>query len=162
MFPGILQEATFLTILPGAICIWKKQRAGLKKPESFLAGNPGWCRATCQRIEAMQSKGDLATLLEDELKPRSLESFWQNYATALRYGECVGNLRRELLELVGPGDADALLSNVSRQDKLLASLGPVVGLARLARGGRHRRGGTVVPRGHRRPRVGHPGRGQPR
>ena len=35
---------------------------------------------------------------------------------------------------MGVEDADALLSNVSSQDELLASLGPVVGLARLARG----------------------------
>jgi phosphohistidine swiveling domain-containing protein len=129
-----LPEATPLTILPGAIRMWRKQRAGLKNLESFLAGNPGWCRATCQRIEAIRSKEELATLVVDELKPRSLVSFWQNYATALRYGELVGKLRRELLELVGPADADALLSNVSRQDELLASLGPVVSLARLARG----------------------------
>jgi phosphohistidine swiveling domain-containing protein len=129
-----LPEATPLTILPGAIRMWREQRAGLKNLEPFLAGNPGWCQAMCQRIEAIGNGDELATLVVDELKPRSLECFWQNYATALRYGELVGKLRRELVELVGPADADALLSNVSRQDELLASLGPVVGLARLARG----------------------------
>jgi phosphohistidine swiveling domain-containing protein len=129
-----LPEATPLTILPGAIRMWRKQRAGLKNLESFLAGNPGWCRATCRRIEAMHSNEELAALVVEELKPRSLECFWQNYATALRYGEWVGKLRRELAELVEAADADALLSNVSRQGELLASLGPVVGLARLARG----------------------------
>jgi phosphohistidine swiveling domain-containing protein len=129
-----LPEATPLTILPGAIRMWRKQRAGLKNLESFLAGNPGWCQAMRQRIEAIRNRDELATLFVDELKPRSLESFWRNYVTALRYGEWVGKLRRELLELVGSADADALLSNVSRQGELLASLGPVVGLARLARG----------------------------
>ena len=129
-----LPEATFLTILPGAIRMWRKQRAGLKNLEPFLAGNPGWCRAMCRHIEAIGTGDELATVVVDELKPRSLECFWQNYATALRYGELVGKLRRELAELLGPADADALLSNVSRPGELLASLGPVVGLARLARG----------------------------
>ncbi len=129
-----LPEATRLAILPGAIRMWRKHRAGLKSLDSFLAQNPGWCRAMCQRIEATHSKEKLATLALDEFSPRSVESFWRNYATALRYGEQVGKLRRELVGLVGSEDADALLSNVSRQDALLASLGPVVGLARLARG----------------------------
>jgi len=129
-----LPEATPLAILPGAIRMWRKQRAGLKNLESFLGENLSWCRDMCRRIEAMHSKEELATLLVDELKPRSLEAFWGNYSTALRYGEQVGKLRRDLTALVGAAAADALLSNVSRQDELLASLGPVVGLARLARG----------------------------
>jgi phosphohistidine swiveling domain-containing protein len=129
-----LPEATFLTILPGAIRMWSKQRAALRNLETFLAGNPGWCRAMCRRIEAIGNGDELATLVLNEFRPRSLESFWRNYATILRYGERVGKLRRELMGLVGPADADALLSNVSRQDELLASLGPVVSLARLAQG----------------------------
>jgi phosphohistidine swiveling domain-containing protein len=129
-----LPEATLFAILPGAIRMWRKQRAGLKNLESFLSRNPGWCRAMCQRIEAIRNRDELARLALDGFIPRSIESFWRNYVTALRYGELVGKLRRELIELVGSADADALLSNVSRQDELLASLGPVVGLARLARG----------------------------
>jgi phosphohistidine swiveling domain-containing protein len=143
-------EATFLTILPGAIRMWRKQRAALRNLETFLAGNPGWCRAMCRRIEAIGNGDELATLVMDEFSPRSLESFWRNYATILRYGELVGKLRRELMGLVGPADADALLSNVSRQGELLASLGPVVGLARLARGEMSRE--TYLARwGHRGP-----------
>jgi hypothetical protein len=129
-----LPEATFLAILPNAIQMWRKQRAALKNLEAFLAENPGGCRAMCQRIQATRSRDELAALLLDELRPRSLESFWRNYVTALRYSERVGKLRRELTDLVGSADADALLSNVSRDHELLASLGPVVGLARVARG----------------------------
>jgi pyruvate,water dikinase len=49
-------------------------------------------------------------------------------------GQKSGKLRRELKELVGAEDADSLLSSVGLDDELLASLGPVVGLARVARG----------------------------
>ena len=52
----------------------------------------------------------------------------------LRYGEVVGKLRRELNARVGAVEADVLLSNVSGEEALLESLGPVVGLARVARG----------------------------
>ncbi len=128
-----LPEATLWAILPNAIRVRKKEREGLKNLAVFLAENPGWCRAMRQRIQATQTKDELV-LLMDEIEPRCLESFWRNYATALRYSERVGQLRRELVELVGAADADALLSNVSSHDELLASLGPMVGLARVARG----------------------------
>jgi pyruvate,water dikinase len=43
-------------------------------------------------------------------------------------------LRQELNELVGPDDANILISNLSDETGLLASLGPVIGIARVARG----------------------------
>ena len=129
-----LPEATPLAILPNAIRVRRKEKEGLKNLAAFVAENPGWCRAVCQQIQAMRIRDELASLLVSELRPRSLESFWRNYATALRYGERVARLRSELMELVGTTDADALLSNVSSHDELLASLGPVVGLAKVAHG----------------------------
>jgi phosphohistidine swiveling domain-containing protein len=127
--PGV----TLLTILPSALRVRRKEQGGLKNLAAFLAENPDWCRAMRRRAQALETRDELLSFL-DEMLPRAIESFWRNYATALRYGECVGPLRRELTELVGAADADALLSNVSGQDELLASLGPLVGLSRLARG----------------------------
>ena len=129
-----LPDATPLAVLPKAIRIRGKQNAGLKKLEAFLLENPDWCWETCRQIQAAQTKGELVGLLDNVLDPRTREAFWCNYATALRYSELVGKLRRELTALVGPADADTLLSNVSRSDALLASLGPMVGVARVARG----------------------------
>ncbi|MGD9049014.1 MAG: PEP/pyruvate-binding domain-containing protein, partial [Anaerolineae bacterium] len=128
--PGV----TLLSILPNALRVRRKEKQGLKNLDTFLAENPGWCRAMRRQIQATQTGKDLRSLLEAEIWPRSLESFWRNYATALRYSERVGPLRRQLKDLVGAADADALLSNVSGDDEVLASLGPVVGLARVARG----------------------------
>jgi pyruvate,water dikinase len=129
-----LPEATFLNVLPHALRVRRKEKAALKNVTKFVARNPAWCHEMRQRIGAMQTREELVSLMEDEIWPRSLESFWRNYATALHYSEHVARLRRELIEWVGAADADALLSNVSSQDELLASLGPVVGLARVARG----------------------------
>jgi pyruvate,water dikinase len=129
-----LPEATFFAVLPGAIRMLRKQRAALKDLPEFLAGNPGWCRALGKRIQGIESGQELAALFQEEFLPRVLQTFWRTVATVWRYGERAGRLRRELVDLVGVDDADALLSNVSSEDELLASLGPMVGLVRLARG----------------------------
>jgi len=129
-----LADATPLAVLPKALRVRRKQKAGLKNLEAFLLDNPAWCWKICHHIQAVQTEVELAGLLVNEILPRSREAFWRNYATALRYGEQVGKLRGELTTLVGPEDADVLLSNVSRSETLLASMGPVVGLARVARG----------------------------
>jgi phosphohistidine swiveling domain-containing protein len=128
-----LPEATLLAILPKGIPLRRKEKAALRSVAAYLSENPAWCRAARERIPSMQEE-ELASFLRDELSPRSSDAFWRNYATALRYGERVGRLRGELTDLVGAEDADALLSGVSGPDGLLASIGPVVGLARVARG----------------------------
>ena len=129
-----LPGAALLSILPNAIQARRKEKKGLKNLAAFLAENPGWCQAMQQRIQATGTRDELVSLLENEILPQSLESFWRNYATALDHGERAGRLRTQLLELVGATDADALLSSISSQDELLSSLGPLAGLSRVARG----------------------------
>jgi phosphohistidine swiveling domain-containing protein len=148
-----LPGATPMAILPNAIRMWRKQRAALKNLEAFLAENPGWCQAMCQRIQAVRTRDELAALAQwvpVEFKERTLQTFWRTMATAWLHGERVGKLRSELADLVGAADADTLLSSVSRRDALLASLGPVVGLARVARG-EMSRGAYLEQWGHRGP-----------
>ena len=72
--------------------------------------------------------------MEDEFWPRSLESFWRNYATALRYSERVGPLRKELTEWWEPQTRTRCCRTSAAMSGLLESLGPVVGLARVASG----------------------------
>jgi len=131
LFP--LPEATFWNVLPNALRVRRKEKQALKNLPAFLADSPGWCRTMRQRVQAAQSREQLLALM-DEFMPRARELFWRSYATALHHGERVGKLRRELTERVGATDADALLSNLSDEGELLASLGPLVGLARVARG----------------------------
>jgi pyruvate,water dikinase len=129
-----LPGATLFAVLPGVIRMWRKQREGLRDLDRFLSENPGWCSTMRRRIEAMENRDDLTALMEEVLEPRMLEGFWRTAATVWRYGQQVGKLRRQLIGLVGAADADVLLTNVSRGDEPLVSLGPVVGLARVARG----------------------------
>jgi len=128
--PGV----NLISILPNAVRARRKEKKGLQNLAAFLTESPGWCRTMRQRIQATGTRDGLISLLVNEIWPRSLESFWRNYATALDHGERAGRLRRELLELVSPTDADALLSSISSQDELLSSLGPLAGLDKVARG----------------------------
>jgi pyruvate,water dikinase len=128
-----LPEATLWTVLPGALRVLLRQRVALKDLEEFLGENPAWCDTARERIRAMATREGLARLA-GELTERCLATFWRTIATAWAYAERSGKLRRELKELVGAADADLLLSNVSGQGQLLASLGPMVGLARVYRG----------------------------
>jgi pyruvate,water dikinase len=121
-------------ILPQALRVRRRERQALKNADAFVAENPGWCRTVSKRIEATRTNQELISLLQRDILPHSLDSVWCNYATALRQGVHVSGLRRELLKLVDAADADALLTNLSSDVELLASLGPVVGLAQVSRG----------------------------
>ena len=128
--PGV----NLVSILPNAVRARRKEKKGLQNLAVFLAESPGWCRTMRQRIQATGTRDGLISLLVNEIWPRSLESFWRSYSTALDHGQRAGRLRRELLELVSATNADALLSSISSQDELLSSLGPLAGLDKVARG----------------------------
>jgi pyruvate,water dikinase len=131
--PGV----SFFTILPGAIKMLRKLRTARKSLDTFLRENPEWCLAQCQRIKLMQNKEELSFFYK-EYETRVADTFWRVYATFLHYGAITGKLRGELIEMVGTDDADIMLSNTSRYDELLPSLGPLVGLSELVRGEKSR------------------------
>jgi pyruvate,water dikinase len=129
-----LPAITLFSILPGSLRMLRKIRTATKGLNTFIKENPGWCRAQCQRISMIENNEELATLSVNELTPYVIDTFWRTIATAWRHAELTGKLRRQLTEMVDATDADELLSNVSGADELLSSLGPVVGLSKLARG----------------------------
>lgn len=129
-----LPKPPFFPLLRRALQIRKKQWEGNKKIPAFLAANRGWCNSRLQRIPQITEKSELIALFHNQNRPYSLSGFWMVVSSAWEYGEHTGVLRRDLTEWVGPEDADKLLSNVSGDVELLASLGPLVGLARVVRG----------------------------
>ena len=137
-FLAPLPGVSFFCILPGAIMMLRKTRTARKNLDTFIKENPDWCRAKCQQIQAMQDKEELSSFHAQEYQTRVAETFWRVYATFLHYAEITGKLRSELMEMVDADDVDTLLSNVSRNDELLSSLGPLVGLSELVRGQRSR------------------------
>lgn len=128
-----LPRLAFFPILLKGIRFQMKERGGCRNLPQFLTENPKWCRVMRQRIGAAQTQEE-AVRLWDEIIPYTNESMWRMASTAFRYAETISPLRSELTTLVGDEDTHALLSSVSTDSQLLASLGPVVGLAKVARG----------------------------
>jgi len=102
-----------------------------KKIPQFVADTPHWCAAMCERIRQTENPTELADLFRDEITPYSLYAFFVAFAAAT---DLPYRVESELRELVGAEDATTLLSNLSGLSSPLQSLGPVIGLAKVARG----------------------------
>ncbi|MBN1876021.1 MAG: pyruvate, phosphate dikinase, partial [Anaerolineae bacterium] len=121
------------TFLPGLFTVRKQMRTYARQAQMFLDTAMSWCAEMQQRIQIIQDKVLLATLWRDELLPYLRHTFWTLRGVTGKFTGPAGTLRRQLLDLVGEADANALLSNM-RSTGNLASLGPVLGLAKVARG----------------------------
>jgi phosphohistidine swiveling domain-containing protein len=122
-----------ISILFNGIRLQIRERAALRGLRSFLVENPEWCADMRRRTQTARTREAMIGLWS-EIEVHAAKAFWCVVSTVWRYAEVVAPLRRELTALVGEGDASALLSSVSTAGELLASLGPVVGLSRVARG----------------------------
>jgi phosphohistidine swiveling domain-containing protein len=125
---------TLLSVLPGLIKIRWKQTQDVRGLPALLAANPAWCTAMRRRIQGARTAAELVSLWTEEIKPYS-SRVWSAYLSgANHYADYATPLRRKLTGLAGPDDADALISGMSSQEELLASLGPLMGLSQMARG----------------------------
>jgi phosphohistidine swiveling domain-containing protein len=111
-----------------------KQKRGVRALPGYLATNPAWCRQMKERIRSEASDTSLATLWRQEIKPHIKQGVWTVLGTVDHSTNYTVRLRRDLTALVGPDDANVLIANLSDEGGLLPSLGPVVGLARVAQG----------------------------
>ena len=116
----------------------------------YLETNAAWCRGMRERIRAETSATSLAALWEDEIGPHVQQGAWIVLGTANHAADYTVGLRRDLADLVGPEDANLLIANLSEEGELLPSLGPVVGLAQVARG-EMARDAYLAQYGHRGP-----------
>jgi len=100
-----------------------------REVRTFIASCPGWCAAMRTRIQQAATPIEFANLWQGELRPYFGRA-WRMVRATL---ESNGVLRQSLIQLVGSADANALLSNLSGAGQL-ASLGPLVGISKMARG----------------------------
>jgi pyruvate,water dikinase len=128
-----LPRSTMLLALPRMIKLGLREKSGAKKVPAFLAANPDRCQAMRQRIQQIQAKPELVAFWSEEIQPELIAGIWL-LGGATQPLEATVKLKKELVELVGEADANALFSNLSSEDELLASLGPLVGVARVAQG----------------------------
>ena len=118
------------TMLPILYRIRKALRVSPEEIQIFVDTCRDWCTEMRSRIQMAEAPGELARLWRNELRPY-FGNAWRIGRASLD-SSLIGRLRRDLVELVGAADANALLSNLSGSDQL-ASLGPLVGVSKVAR-----------------------------
>jgi phosphohistidine swiveling domain-containing protein len=160
-----LSRWAMLRALPRMIKLGLKEKGGAKKVPAFLATNPDRCRALRRHIQQIQDSDALIAFWHEEIYPELADGA-MILGGATQPLEATVKLRKELTELVGEADANALFSNLSSDDDsnsdsgLLASLGPVVGVARVAQG-KMSRAEYLERYGHRGPHEAEPSMPRP-
>jgi pyruvate,water dikinase len=132
VFP--LAKRALLAVLFNVLRLQMRQRRAVRGLAADLAVNPAWCRTVGQQIGGAASAAELVSLWREAIEPHVRRSLPGVLGSASYASDYTSQLRRELTDLVGPNDADTLTSNVSGGSGELASLGPLLGLARVARG----------------------------
>jgi pyruvate,water dikinase len=127
-----LPRSVILTALPRFISLMLKERRGGKYVPEFLANNEANCHRLTKQLQNATTPALLA-IWQEEILPTLRNGLWI-MGGAVRPLEATDKVRRELVELVGEEDTNALFSHLSDEESLLASLGPVVGIARVAEG----------------------------
>ncbi|HEY3652440.1 MAG TPA: PEP/pyruvate-binding domain-containing protein [Streptosporangiaceae bacterium] len=125
-------KAIRLTV-PAVVVMARRIRASQKRMPEFLASAPGRCDRLRAEIEQTTDPAVLASLWPAKVRPL-VEEACDMLAAATAHGITLLSVPGKLATLVGEADSALLLSGQQADGALLASLGPVSGLARLARG----------------------------
>ncbi len=125
-------KATRLMV-PAAVAMLRRVRASQKRMPQFLAGAPSRCERLRAEIEQATDATLLASLWPEKVRPL-LEQACDMLAAAVTHGTTLLSGPGKLATLVGEADSALLLSGQQAEGLPLASLGPALGLAGLARG----------------------------
>ncbi|SDJ30629.1 pyruvate, water dikinase [Nonomuraea maritima] len=120
-------------VAPLAVRVQLRVRRTVKGLPAFLATARRTSEDLRERIAATGSGHDLALLAEREALPHLVTASRMLEAAGRQGGSTLVFTRDRLRRMVGDVDAEAMLTGVNA-DGELASLGPVMGLTRLARG----------------------------
>ncbi|MGR6922330.1 PEP/pyruvate-binding domain-containing protein [[Actinomadura] parvosata] len=119
--------------VPMAIRLRRRVARHLKHMRAFLADSPRRCEELRERVAATTTPAALAELWEREIAPHLVTSSQMLEAAGRQGGATLVYTRDRLRKMMGEVDAEAMLTGVNA-DGELASMGPVMGLSRLARG----------------------------
>lgn len=117
--------------LPVLVTARRRFRVQRGELQSFISTCRDWCEETRHRIRTVNTPAELSSIWREALRPY-FKNAWRMVRAATDSGS-IGGLRRDLVALVGAADANALLSNLGGSAKL-ASLGPLIGLSKVAQG----------------------------
>jgi phosphohistidine swiveling domain-containing protein len=114
----------FVASIPGTV----------RQLPAFVAENPHRCAELTERIAATTDPAALARLWDDEVRPLIVTGSDMLGGGARSDPIALLTAQKRLRKLVGQADAAALTSGPTVDGEVLASLGPVVGLALVERG----------------------------
>jgi len=134
-----LSKRYLLSALPTIIQTRIKEWKGVKDLPEYLGSNPVWFRRMRKLIQDSESTVELSNLWGREIWPHVTASLWNVMGSVSSSTASTMKLHQELNELMGPDDANILISNLSDESGMLASLGPVMGIAKVVSGGMDRR-----------------------
>ncbi len=133
-----LPKRYLLSALPKIVQTRLNERKGIKDLPKYLESNPAWFRGMQKQIQDSKTLAELLVLWDREVWPHVRAGLWSVMGSVNSSTAFTMKLRQELTDLVGPEDANILISNLSDESGLLASLGPVVGIAQVASGDMNR------------------------
>ena len=133
-----LSRSAVLKALPKMIRLGMLEKQGAKRVPEYIATMPALCKELRQRIAETDTASALTDIWHKEIYPKLLTDIWVVGGSAAP-SENLMKFKRELAELVGESDANTLFSGLSSDEQMLASLGPVVGVARVVQGEMSRR-----------------------
>lgn len=120
-------------VLPMAVRLQGRVRHNLKGMRAFLDTSRRRCEELRDRVAATTSGAELAGLWEREIRPHLVTACRMLEAAGRQGGSTLVYTRDRLYRMMGEADAEAMLTGVNAEGEL-ASMGPVMGLSRLARG----------------------------
>ena len=120
-------------MLKGIYNALRRRRNG-KKLRAFLQAAPARCDELRARISAATEARGLLHLWQAELEPFFVEACRMLQAANQQDNPELADFRRELREKLGEADANTVMTGAHSEASALESLGPLLGLAALARG----------------------------
>ncbi|EGW37030.1 PEP/pyruvate-binding domain-containing protein [Desulfosporosinus sp. OT] len=134
-----LSMGSRVAVLINFVGMIMKQIRAVRELPRFLSVNADWCEKLQKQIHETNKKAELTFLWHTEILPHLQNTVWSVMGSVTQFSDYTIKLRRELIELLGPEDADTFISGLSSSTDirdgsgLLASLGPVLGIAKVAR-----------------------------
>ncbi|MFJ8164167.1 PEP/pyruvate-binding domain-containing protein [Streptomyces sp. NPDC096136] len=116
-----------------AFAVMSRIRANGRQLPAFLAEAPERCEDLRVRVAAAEVGEDLSALWESEVAPYFRRCCHMLQAATRQGGDSLVKVRGTLESLVGEEDADLMTTGLGDGGEL-ASMGPLLGLERLARG----------------------------
>lgn len=120
-------------MVPNVIRFVRNTKAATKNTSQFLKDTPEWCRRITANIRKAETTDDLLSLWKEVYQPYYYDAVLISADGAQKMVAVVNKLSIQLKKLVGTEDANTLLSNL-RGGSELASLGPIVGIAKVIKG----------------------------